>query len=230
MANLKAKILRSNSNTNEEISNMDSIEKLINQVCTNFAKQIQTVMDTRFVKIEEKLNEVNNGIKNLQTKINTVEASIGDLDKRCDKIEQKLKKNSLRFYGIPGEERENTSKVITNFISQQLNISCSENDIEYAFRIGKSDSTRMQPKGIVVNFTNTLKRREVFGAKKMLKQTKFSIFEDLTTSRYRCLMAAKKRYGNDKVWSTDGNVWLWDDRQSKKTLITVVDNIQFYVK
>lgn len=99
-----------------------------------------------------------------------------------------------------------------------LKVPCTHQDIDCAFRIGKQINSE-KPPAILVNFVSNIKRTQVFNAKKLLKKTSHSIYEDLTQRRYELLMAAKKKYGVGKVWSVNGKIFLLKGNDNQKIQI-----------
>lgn len=59
-----------------------------------------------------------------------------------------------------------------------------------------------------------MKKTEVFGAKKLLKNLYIAIFEDLLHKLL--LKSAKKKFGNNKVWSAGGKILAWSEKNGKK--------------
>ena len=174
----------------------------------------------RFDKIENKISEVNDTLNLIKNEHITNSKAISKLQEKSDYTNQLIKKNSLRIHGVTEEENENIVEVVTNFINQILRVPFSQRDIYSAFRMGKSDQE--QTRIILVYFVQNIKRNEVFNAKKVLKNTDYSLFEDLTKKRYDVLVAGKTKYGKNKVWS---KIYAWSDRGNKKLLLNSVDNL-----
>lgn len=208
------------SNSDDSNSNTDaSVEKLISKVCANFASQLECKINKQFEKLEDQLSEITNSLKSLNTKVESNSKVIAHIDEKYDFIEQSLKRNSLRFHGFAETEGENVNDIIIAFINTHLKIPCSVRDIDYVFRVGRYDNSSVRPRAIVINFVHNTIRNAVFNAKKLLKKSQFSIFEDLTSRRYELLVAAKKKFGNTKVWSAGGKVYMWNGSENKKIMI-----------
>lgn len=212
------------SSVDDSFSSSDeAIEKLITKVCANFANQLEQKIEKKFDKFEEKLNDVSKSIKALDDKINNNSEFCDSLKMKLEHTEQFLKKNSLRFYGLAEHEKEDTLNTVISFINSKLNIVCNVQDIDSAFRAGKLVSNKSRC--ILVNFVSNVKRNEVFGVRKLLKNSQFSIFEDLTPQRYELLMSARKKIGKNKVWSAGGKIFAWSDRDGKKIGINSISDI-----
>lgn len=218
---------RSATNNSEEgSSNSDTAtEILISKVCANFANQLEIKMNKQFEKLENKMSEVTDSIKSLNDKIDSNSKAITCIQEKCDYTEQYLKRNALRFQGLHEIDGEGTCDVIVAFINTKLKVPCSIRDIDYVFRLGNYDNSAVKPRSILVNFVQNIKRNEVFSAKKLLKNSDFAIFEDLTPRRYELLVAAKKKFGKNKVWSAGGKVYLWNDKINKKSIINSMNDL-----
>lgn len=201
--------------------NMDATEKLISKVCANFSKQLESKLDDRFEKFEKKLSEMSDSMKALSTKISNNSDSISIIEDKFEIFEQATKRNTLRFLGFEEHEDEDVVDVVINLVNNKLKVSCNPCDIDSAFRVGKRQNDHGKSRAIMVNFVQNIKRNEVFNAKKQLKNTVFAIFEDLTPRRYELLLAAKKKYGKNLVWSSGGKIYLWNESQSKRQLLNV---------
>ncbi|KAJ8968203.1 hypothetical protein NQ317_018862 [Molorchus minor] len=145
------------------------------------------------------------------------------LSQKSDYIEQYLKINALLIHGITELENENIVVKIIDFINVKLKISCGPRDIDSALRLGSANPN--QPRIILVNFVQNIIRNEVLGARKYLKDTAFTIFEDLTPERYEFLSTAKRKFGKNMVWSAGGKVCRWCESQRKKIIINLKDDI-----
>lgn len=188
-------------------------EELINKVCNNFVKQYDS-------KIDKKLDKINDSIKALTNSVASNENSIKVLKVKNDFNELRAKRNSLRFHGFEDSDEEDVMDTMLSFINDKLNVKCSSAEVDSVFRVGKEN-----PNGrvILVNFVTNWKRSEVFSAKKLLKNTGISVYEDLTKERYELLLAAKKKYGKSHVWSSGGKVHVLDN--NKKIVINSVDEL-----
>ena len=192
----------------------DETEKLIQKVCSSFCSQIKTEFNQRFDKIDSNLRELSNSIKGLRVDISTNTASISKLNIKTDMLDQSAKRNTLRIHGLQEQQDENTIEEAIAFIKNILKIECSAEDIDYAFRVG--ELLHDKPRVVIVNFINNWKRNEIFNAKKVLKSTKYAMFEDLTKDRYKLLLDAKNKYGTKNVWSAGGKIYRWDGETKHK--------------
>ncbi|CAG4930217.1 unnamed protein product [Colias eurytheme] len=72
--------------------------------------------------------------------------------------------------------------------------------------MGRSNSDRPRP--IVVKFKDISLKRKIWSAKKDLKGSGITLSEFLTKSRHDLFMAARKRFGVERCWTRDGNIFL----------------------
>lgn len=191
------------------------MERLMNKICNNFLTQFENKLDARLQKFEEKLTQVCESIKTLSAGIENNTKKIVELEVNFDSIAQNQKKNCVRICGLPESANESLIESIIVFMNEYLKINCSKNEIDYCFRVG-STTEENKPRIAIVNFLCNWKKSEVINTKKVLKGTPFSIFEDLTPKRYKILEQAKKKYGNNMVWSSGGKLFVWDSKKNKK--------------
>lgn len=207
--------------TDVEKVSSENIEQIINKVCTNLFSQLENRILARFEDIKTQLNDLNESVKRLFRDSDGHAKAVEKLESDVDIIQQQSRKNTLRIYGFPENERENLAADLTKFLSDKLEIECNEEDVDYIFRTGRS--LQNKPKPIVVNFIRNIKKNEVFQRKKKLKGSPVSIHEDLTKWRLGLLSKAKEKYGNKNAWSSNGNIYVL--RNNNRVLITSVDDI-----
>lgn len=219
------KVLRSIPNNPSEtgLISEEQLETLMTRVCSNFVKQLESKIDNKFDHLEKKLTDTTAAVKCFEQKINSHENAIASLTTKNDYSEQIRKRNNLCFHGLLEGENEDILVEVVNFINVKLKVPCEAFDIDCAFRIGRENSKK--PRGVLVSFVRNIKRNEVFNAKRYLKGTKFSIYEDLTSKNYELLGAAKRELGRDKAWSVGGKVYVWSVKHNKKMLIKSIDDI-----
>lgn len=191
------------------------MEKIMSKICNNFLLQFENRLDTRLQKLEDKLTQVCDSVKILGVSIEKNTKKLVELEENMDSIAQNQKKNCVRICGLPESVGESLIESVTRFMNDHLNIICTQNEIDYCFRVG-STSIDDKPRTTIVNFLCNWKKSEVISARKVLKGTPFALFEDLTPKRYKILEQAKQKYGNNKVWSSGGKIFVWDSNKNKK--------------
>lgn len=192
-------------------SNSEDVEQLINKVCASFVRQIEAKFDKKLDQINDKLSKVTDSLNDIKETVGQNKKSIIDLDNKTDYLEQLSKKNALRFHGFVENSEEEVADMVVDFIINKLEITCTRENIDCAFRVGKLHPDR--PRSILVNFTSNIKRNEVVAAKKYkLKGSGVAIYEDLTKPRYELLQKAKKKYGNQHAWSSGGRIYVLNNK------------------
>lgn len=191
----------------EPKSSEDHMEELMNKVCSKFVIQLEK----KFEKLDVKLNDINKTLNDINKSVSTNQGNITKLNQSYDNLNQLRLRNTLRFNGIEEQNSEVVLNVMLLFINKTLNVSCSQVDIDYIYRVGKVVGSKPRP--ILINFVSYLKCKEVFDAKKLLKHSGMSIFEELTKPRYSLLQQAKKKYGKNNVWSRYGKIHWRSDGQ-----------------
>ena len=161
-------------------------------------------------------NRVNDQLKkSITITKKELESDIRHLEEVIDDQQQYSRRNCLLIHGIEENEGENVDDLVQQTIANQLMIDdISINDIDRTHRIGNKTSFRgrvtrnNKPKvrAIIVKFVSYRKRRKVFYAKKMLKNSGIVITESLTAKRLELLKAAQLKYGFRNIWTSDGQI------------------------
>ena len=103
---------------------------------------------------------------------------------------------------------------MVEFINNKLNVPCTKDNIDFAFRVGQSQPDKN--KSILVNFTTNIKRNEIVAAKRnKLIHSDVAIYEDLTKQRYVLLLKAKEKYGKQHAWSSGGKIYVLNDKRKQ---------------
>jgi len=174
----------------ESILQSDVFINKIAQVVSEAVEKQLTALVTRY---EEKLLEKTKEIEDLKLQ----------LSERCDELEQYQRRNCLRIFGKGEEEGEDTDCIAIE-VAKKIGVQLDLTDIDRSHRVGRKVDGRTRP--IIVKFVSYRKRREVFNAKKQLKNTGVTIREDLTRMRLDLLRDAISRFGEKNVWTSDGFV------------------------
>ncbi|KAJ8911851.1 hypothetical protein NQ315_012516 [Exocentrus adspersus] len=175
--------------------------------------------------LDSKLSEVNNSIKDLTALVTKNTNSITSIDMKCEVIDQNMKRNSLRFVGVPEVRNEDIIQTLIPLISNTLRVPCNTSDFDCAYRIGGS-SKSASPRTVLVQMISNVKRNQIYSARKLLKGFNISIFEDLTAFRYDLLSAAKKRFGKTSAWSSGGKIFAWSPSDNKRRLINSLADLE----
>lgn len=172
-----------------------------------FVDVLQSVVNeaikTAMGELGKKVEQVVKDFSRLETENKQM---IKDCTTRCVELEQYVRRNNLRLFGVQEVKQENCEiKVLTEVIQGKLGIRLPEYAIERAHRIGKSGNKR---RPIVIKFANYKFRNMVFTHKKLLKGTGIVIKEDLCSERLEVLKEATNKFGIEKVWTRDGAIMI----------------------
>lgn len=171
-------------------------EDLIKKVCSEFADKIEKSFNSRFDQLETNIMSLSEQLDNATSVSKENKTEIENLNVYVDNMEQNTKKNMLRIHGLDQEaEGETLMQHFINFLKEKLKIDCTENDIDYVMRLPNTNNQPMLTSTVLVNFVNNHLKFQIFNAKKLLKNSGISIFEDLTKTRFELLMEAKKQLG-----------------------------------
>ncbi|CAG9812936.1 unnamed protein product [Phaedon cochleariae] len=206
--------------TNSNGANDAAMEHLINKVCANFVNQLETKFEKQLDKLHDKLSDMSESLNKMSASVTVNTNSITNLVKRSDQFEQLHKKNSLRIYGIVERDNENTPETIVEFINKELGVECSRRDLDMAFRLDQMSSEK--PRAILVNFTSNILKNDIMSAKRKLKNSPISIYEDLSKSLYELLRKAKHKYGSRNAWASAGKIFV-KQGESKKQISSNAD-------
>lgn len=146
--------------TDNQISN-ESIHQLLKYITEQNneikAQNAQIVEQNRDIKEDLKRfkEESKTYIENLKKENKELKEENCSLKNRLIATERKVKKYNLLIYGLQGEEQQTFQSVVSLF-KNKLGVSCSENDIRDAYRVGKKSEGKAR--SVVVELsTNRLK-------------------------------------------------------------------------
>uniref|UniRef100_A0A8D8QGG3 Uncharacterized protein n=1 Tax=Cacopsylla melanoneura TaxID=428564 RepID=A0A8D8QGG3_9HEMI len=90
-------------------------------------------------------------------------------------------------------------------LKERLKLNLSEEVVSRCHRLGgRQAEGRSRP--IIMKFYSYRHRSAVFGAKKLLKDSPFSLSEFLTINRMRIFRRAKDVHGMRNCWTSDGKI------------------------
>lgn len=120
-------------------------------------------------------------------------------------MEQYGRRWSIRVYGLEESPQENCKQLVVNTINERLKVNLSINDIEVAHRAGKF--TQGKPRSIIARFLNRETRQVILKNRRLLKGSRISISEDLTSQNVKLLNRVSNSDKVEKVWSTNGKIY-----------------------
>ena len=188
------------------LSLMEAMKVVINElkVVKDLASRINELEG--FKAISE---AVNSHLQEENTRLNHL---ISKLEAKVDDQEQRSRNSCLLFHGLPENEGEDTNNIVLKTMNEKLMLDIDKLEIQRSHRMGPREdkrrlrSNRPHIRPVIVRFTNYETRRTVLKHRKLLKGTKVSISENLTSIRYTLLKKAAEKYGPKNVWSYEGRV------------------------
>lgn len=174
----------------------ESVDELIRN--ESFLSKIVNIIKTRFTA----------DIEDLKSKNEQLRRENEILNEKLDGLEQYTRRNSVRVFGVPEEERENVDAKMVSLFNDKLGVPVSVNDIDRCHRVGvfSNKDKLKQSRPIIVKFVSYRSRAAVCKARSRLKATGISIQEDLTASKYKLLKGAREKFGKRNCWTADGRI------------------------
>ena len=161
-------------------------------------------------------------VSKLENANNTRSAQDNALTNTVDRIEHEKNLKTLIVANIPASHHKDTVKLVTN-LAAKLDASILTGDIDSAFCI-KSQTSTYRPPLIMVKFTNTVSRDNLFNARKNFKKhiittqsvgfwetDKIYMNEALTRSQRSLFYKARQTKSQTKwryVWTYHGQVFM----------------------
>ena len=166
----------------------------------------------RIVELESKKAVIDSVNESLVAENKRLAKDFSKLEARVDDNEQRNRNNCLLLHGVEENSNTNTDQLVYDVVKRELGISLTPSDITRSHRLGtpkpsrNTRSTKVNLRPIIFKFANFRMRQEVFYSKRKPKGKNISISESLTPSRYKLLREAQAKFGNGKVWTTEGRV------------------------
>ncbi|XP_059045791.1 uncharacterized protein LOC131841488 [Achroia grisella] len=148
--------------------------------------------------------------------VSLLKSQIELLSLGLDRHETASRRKVLLLHGVPESPNENLKESIAKILNEQLKVTnqCSA-DISVSHRLG---SKQAKARPILVRFHNYSARNEVWSKKTALKGTSTSISEFLIKSRHDLFVEARKHFGINKCWTSEGKVVILLPDQSRRKI------------
>ena len=210
-------------NVNDEIAN---VRRQVDYLKLDMDNKIQTMVDNT-EKINDEVKSLESKVETLAEEKNLLKRRVDKLTEDLDEMEQYSRRSCLIFIGIKeiGDIPKDTDKVTLDVCSNKLSLNPMQEAIDKSHRLGPVRKARIEQgnavipssRPIIVKFTNYHNRSTVFSSKRTLKGFPVSIMENLTAHRVKLMQQAKALVGHKQVWSLDG--WLFAVKEGKKICI-----------
>ena len=202
---------RSQSKTLSITSEMrDYFENLMKPLVTNdkLEQLLKSFQDGLMKKIEDKFNEQNTRIEELESKLAIKQNIFDTLEIKCDDNEQYSRRSCLRVRGLDFscDEDEGVMKKVGKCCSD-MGIEFNQNEIDRVHYIGKPymDKTKNKKvRSLIIKFKSWKSRTTFYKScprNHLDRQKKpgysFNVSLDLTKRRYNSLMKARRLIANN---------------------------------
>ena len=188
----------------------DYFEILMKPLVTNdkLEQLLKSFQDNLMKKIEDKFNEQNTRIEELESKLAIKQNIIDTLEIKCDDNEQYSRRSCLRVHGIDfsSDENEGVMKKMKTCCSD-MGIRFNQNEIDRVHYIGKPyiDKTKNKKvRSLIIKFKSRKSRTTFYKSRPrnhLDRQKKpgssFNVSLDLTKRRYNLLMKARGFIANN---------------------------------
>ena len=188
----------------------DYFENLMKPLVTNdkLEKLLKSFQDGLMKKIEDKFNEQNTRIEELESKLAIKQNIIDTLEIKCDGKEQYCRRSCLRVHGLDfsSDEDEGVKKKVEKFCSD-MGVEFNQNEIDRVHYIGKPHMDKAKNKkvrSLIIKFKSSKSRTTFYESRPrnhLDRQKKpgssFNVSLDLTKRRYNLLMKAKGLIANN---------------------------------
>ncbi|CAH1106055.1 unnamed protein product [Psylliodes chrysocephalus] len=195
----------------EELHNLHTIVKtLVTTLCTSdefISTLIKTITESLNDKFKKDFQSLKDENKQLVKKLQNQDQSIKNLINRQEIWDRSIRNRNLIFYGIKENEGERCTDVLMDFFMNKMKLKLENSCIESCFRLERKVGNKDRP--VMVKFSVKFCKDLVFKNKKLLKQTKIVIREDLSQEQQNIIKETLKKVGSrGKVWTMSGNIFL----------------------
>ncbi|CAG4937914.1 unnamed protein product [Colias eurytheme] len=194
---------------------MDSLKETMAQMTENF--------NTRMEEFQKELqNNTSPATTNISTdfelfrkfvlsSLKNIQAEIELLYKLHDLQETRSRRKMLLIHGVDEDKKEDTHALVLKTLSDKLPaIKISSDSISRVHRMGRAEvnGSNSKPRPILVKFSDVQIKDSIWFKKSNLKNSGITLSEFLTKSRHETFIAARKRFGINKCWTRDGNIFI----------------------
>ena len=198
------------------------VEKKIEKITASFEKRIEVLECQLFEKAQEN-EKLREEIKTMNHKIEEKQDGAAQVDrdnsyqteqtrKRLNDLEQYTRSNNIRVYGIPDtNETESPTQTIKIFLKEIKDLPIDvvdETDIDIAHRLGRFNPNKPRP--VIIRFTTRMVKDDIMRQKKILRQRKIFVNEDLTRLNQQVFTAIRLRCQDEvkSVWTRNGRIMI----------------------
>ena len=199
-----------NNLLDQKVENINSKQQSL-QAENNQLKARMTMLEASVDTLTKQIREQDTLLKTYHDKIN--EALIW-----TNRNEQYSRKNNLKLHGLKLKQGEVCRLTVSNMLTEKLHIHLEPGDITVTHPIprrrqvdgsNEEGNAEERPPPIIVCFSQAGrdKRDEALKRRKQLKNTGFSIFEDMTSMNMKLINRLKNRDDIKNAWFSNGKVF-----------------------
>jgi hypothetical protein len=140
----------------------------LNDLTSNQSKEQAKEIGSQLADIGANLNNINNDLKQFETKV--------------DDLENRSRRNNLCFDGIPEEQKESwlaTENKVKQILTEKLQIKTDEFTIERAHRVGRARQSTNRPRTAIMKFQSFKTHELILGNSRPAKVAKSASKESL---------------------------------------------------
>lgn len=196
--------------TQNQLADITNITKSVVKKCfadNDFLENIATLLSKKVGEtLEEQIGQLNRRCEKLEDSLQTLKVENKQLSGKIDRLEQSQNSSCLRIYGMKEEVNEDLiAKIETEIFKEKLKV--NEARVLKCYRIGRNRNFT-KPRSIFVKLESDKMCQQVCSNRKLLKGSNFVIAEELTRCRYQLLKEAKEKLGRTNAWSWRGSVYV----------------------
>ena len=119
-------------------------------------------LTSKFDELERERKEKDELINSLQIEVSSLKVEVKNLEKKADDQEQYSRRNCLLIHGLTKTKTEDTDEMISDGITDKLNIEMSQTSVDRSPRLGKRKGPGQKLRAIIVKLTRYKDRHHVF--------------------------------------------------------------------
>ncbi|XP_069119362.1 uncharacterized protein [Argopecten irradians] len=187
----------------------DKFEKLQNDLKRENRELIE-VLEGRIFDLEKDNISLRKTVTELQDRYTELQKSQQWSEEKYNDLEQHGRKNSIRIFGLEDTSEKETvqecKEKVVSLVNSKLKVALRGDEIDITHRLGKF--VHGKKRNVIVKFTHRTKKHEILRARKILKGTGISVFEDLTKYNQDRLKEAYHVNCVQNSYSIDGKLFV----------------------
>ena len=106
------------------------------------------------MELRNQLDKKEAEVQSLSLSLNKLSEEVDMFNMRANDLEQYSRRNSVRIFGIPESQGEDTDQLVIKTVSDHLPCTISSADIDQSHRSGKPRADAKKPRPILVKLTH----------------------------------------------------------------------------